>query len=399
MQASQEWDTFRWSRITLLSNPVVTLFRMKVHVFSRIHRMERTWSPRKVQFGNLRSVFHLARTCYEVLLLFKSRDISGNTWTGKLQNLYVQRRWMEKECPYRNLFAQCQRSGSNSATQFCNRIQARTLVLPWARVINTRWNGNYNDPMPKWDIIALQLVDILKCHTARPIFPAIEPHRLDRWGKISHLQRALDNTKILNKTTLASNLRCISNRIRQWVWDWRSGTHTENSERRRANRSRTRTVDVNSAENSGMPPVRGDSLLTENRETLIHRASEKHNLPERWKLDNSFSPANLICRETILLFCAENTQDQGILAIQNYQQFWTITSRSGQWQEWKYSNLELLFVIKKKYRRSDHENWNLGCVSHEELKSTHDNLFLNILELREEHVWCVYRDPRGVTST
>ena len=34
MQVSQDWKTFRWSRITLLSDTAGKLIRMKVHVFS-----------------------------------------------------------------------------------------------------------------------------------------------------------------------------------------------------------------------------------------------------------------------------------------------------------------------------------------------------------------------------
>ena len=34
MQVLQDWNTFRWSRITLLSGPAAKLFRMKDHVFS-----------------------------------------------------------------------------------------------------------------------------------------------------------------------------------------------------------------------------------------------------------------------------------------------------------------------------------------------------------------------------
>ena len=38
MQIVQEWNTFRWSRVTLLSDPTANLIRIKVHVFSQILR-------------------------------------------------------------------------------------------------------------------------------------------------------------------------------------------------------------------------------------------------------------------------------------------------------------------------------------------------------------------------
>ena len=34
MQVSQDWKTFRWSRMTLLSNSAAELIRMRVHVAS-----------------------------------------------------------------------------------------------------------------------------------------------------------------------------------------------------------------------------------------------------------------------------------------------------------------------------------------------------------------------------
>ena len=81
-QKLQDWNTFRWSRITLLSDPAATLIRMKVHVFSDSTLCVGVWNPdpsnkwatkirgrmegtriwRQLQFGSPRSAIHVART-------------------------------------------------------------------------------------------------------------------------------------------------------------------------------------------------------------------------------------------------------------------------------------------------------------------------------------------------
>ena len=85
MQVFQDWNTFRWSRITLLSDPAAKLIRMKV-IFSESTscvgvswRMcgsnmdlskNSIWQPEKCNsFG----------TCHQALLIFKSRGIWRNT--------------------------------------------------------------------------------------------------------------------------------------------------------------------------------------------------------------------------------------------------------------------------------------------------------------------------------
>ena len=97
--------------------------------------------------------------------------------------------------------------------QLRSLIQAWTLVLPGAGVRKykgvaaygaqfkpghwffvdlesekTWWNGNPNKPQKQRDIVALQMVDMCKCHTSQPIFPATEPSPFwtveERWKKL-----------------------------------------------------------------------------------------------------------------------------------------------------------------------------------------------------------------------
>ena len=104
MQISQDWQTFRWSSITLLGDTASKLIRMKVHVFpdstlcvgisnpnpsnSWATKLDgrwnehgfaenRVWQPEKCNsFG----------TYHQVLPLSTTRSIFRHIWTGEIQN-------------------------------------------------------------------------------------------------------------------------------------------------------------------------------------------------------------------------------------------------------------------------------------------------------------------------
>ena len=120
------------------------------------------------------------------------------------------RHWMDEEGNTENCLAQCQRSGS-----ICDPIQARTLVLLDARVRKYVVEGKFRTSR-KLNIIALQMLDILKCHTS----PEISGDRaIIAWtveGMRKNYQGTRDNKKILTYITLAINLLFIYNRICQW---------------------------------------------------------------------------------------------------------------------------------------------------------------------------------------
>ena len=91
-QILKDWNTFRWSRIMLLSDPAAELIRMKVHVSDSIlcvgvsnpnpsNNWATKWQPEKCDsFG----------TYLQLLRPFKSRSILKKTWTCKLQNLLMR---------------------------------------------------------------------------------------------------------------------------------------------------------------------------------------------------------------------------------------------------------------------------------------------------------------------
>ena len=124
--------------------------------------------------GSPRSAIHLVCITwwfyYSIQQTFSGTFQRANSrlfWWKYHFHVYVQRHWMDKERQCRYLFAQCQRSGN-----ICGSFQAKTLVFSGV-CVNTWWN---NIPIFQgiWDIVALQMVDILKFHTSHPIFPAKE---------------------------------------------------------------------------------------------------------------------------------------------------------------------------------------------------------------------------------
>ena len=175
----------------------------------------------------------------------------------------------------------------------------------------TWWNGNFNGPCGKCDILVLQIVDIFTCHTSHPIFPATEPLSLGllrKGGSNYHFQSTFDNKKILTKKTVASNSLCIYSRFCQWY-----ETEIQVPTHRRAEEEEQIDLDPEqltliAQKQRKMPQARGDSLLrfTENRWTLIRRASAR-------TVVNGQSPLNLFWKETAPLPHAENTQTQVIL--------------------------------------------------------------------------------------
>ena len=217
--------------------------------------MERTWICREIELSSPRSVIQLARTTRELLLL-TSRIMFRITWMCTNQQFYarwkdhihvhVQRHWMDKEKQEQVLLT------AKEMTAFCDPIHAKRLLL-----------GGPRQKMRRGMQIPTNLKDneILSHCTWLTYSSVILPtrylqrqshYRVDSWRK----EEATSISKILwkarghPKTISASNLHCTYNRICQWYEIEKSDTETENSGRRRANRSRTRAVDIDYAKNS-----------------------------------------------------------------------------------------------------------------------------------------------------
>ena len=119
----------------------------------------------------------------------------------------------------------------------------------WPASKNTWWNANSNEPQGKYDIVALQIVDVFSCHTSPPpplpIFPATAPWslgQLRKGGRNYHFPRHIRQHKILNQNHIGKQFTLHLQSNLPVVWDWKWGTCTEKIGRRRANRSRPRPV-------------------------------------------------------------------------------------------------------------------------------------------------------------
>ena len=85
---------------------------------------------------------------------------------------------------------------------------------------NTCCKRDLSEPQAQWDTIALQMVDIFKCYTSHPVFPATEPlslGQLRKGGITYHFQGTFDNNKLLNKTILGSSLQCVYRSCQRYV--------------------------------------------------------------------------------------------------------------------------------------------------------------------------------------
>ena len=219
-------DTFRWSRVALLSDPAAKLIRMKVHVFSDStfcvgvsNPDPSNWRIWEKEHGFAENEFWQPEKCnsfgtYYQVLPFKSRRIFRNTWTGKLQNLS-----MRGSCP-------CPCSHRHWMDKY--------WCFPGLASKNMWWNGRYSERQGKYDIAAMQMT------CASGILPTryFQRQPIFLGGKeeaITICKGTFDNSKqfaLYVQTNLAV------------VWHWKSGTYTKNSGRRRATRSRSRAVDI-----------------------------------------------------------------------------------------------------------------------------------------------------------
>ena len=234
MPILQDWNTFRWSRVALLSAPAAKLIRMKVHVFSdstlcvgvwnpdpsnnwigqkNEELGERTWICRKMNFGSARSAIHSARTtrcCYP-----SNQDAYSETLERANSRIF---RWED-----------------HVHVHVLNDIEWTNIGASLGlRQKNMWWNGRYSERQGKYDIAALQMT------CASGILPTryFQRQPIFLGGKeeaITISKGTFDNNKQF-ALYVQTNMSV--------VWHWKSGTYTKNSGRRRANRSRTRAVDI-----------------------------------------------------------------------------------------------------------------------------------------------------------
>ena len=167
-------------------------------------------------------------------------------------------------------------------------------------------------------------------------------YRLDSGGKEEAISRSMVHTRTRRFSSRPYWQAICDELTIEFASEMRlkSSICTENSGRWRTNRFGTRAADIFYAKNSKQCH-KLEATRCNNPQRITRRwfgeLSNRQNLPERWKIDSSKLTMNLLWME-------ENTQSQGILNIQDYKLFLTITSRSGQWQELTCSNLQELWL-------------------------------------------------------
>ena len=140
--------------------------------------------------------------------------------------------------------------------------------------------------------MASQMVDTFKCRT-----PSLGQLKKEEGNY--HFQGTFENKKVLIKNILAGNPMCIYNCMCQW-YDTENVVPTpRRSEEEEQSDLDPEQLTIITQKDRNMIQARGDSMqkLLANRETLIW-LSNTQNLPERWRLDNSISPMNLLLIET-----------------------------------------------------------------------------------------------------
>ena len=262
MQIWQDWNTFRWSRITLLNDSAAKLITMKVHVFSdsqlcvgvsiQIHRImeQQNW---RILGTNMDLVDKLNLTAREVQFFLHVVPGASTLHIKKHLQRYLNGR---NHIPVRTGSYSCQwlttSSGQRKAKSIC------TMPKKWLEPASaiTWWNGNPNKPQAQRDCIALQVVHTFKCHTSIQYF-----QRLDNWwGRNYHLQGTNKNKKILINTTLAGNLQCIYACICQWYDTEHLVPTPRKSEEEEDIDLDPEQLTTSTQEERNMPQARSDSL-------------------------------------------------------------------------------------------------------------------------------------------
>ena len=220
------------------------------------------------------------------------------------------------------------------------------------------------------------MVDIFECHTSHPIFPATEPLSLGQskkgrsnlpFRKYIRQQEDSHQDHIGKQFTLylQSNL--------PMVWDWKLDTCIKNKRGRRANRSRTRAVDIDDAKkHQPMTQAHDDSALPkENHETMIRKASEQAVFARavengQFYITNEFvmngNSCTPLCREYSEPRNSQSSRLQAVLT--NHVKIGPV------------ARIEVIKSAKYKCRHNNQEIRSLGCEYHEESKYTHYKLFL-----------------------
>ena len=168
-------------------------------------------------------------TYYQVLLLLTLTIMFRSTWMGTNPQYYVrwkdhihvhvQRHWMDKERQYGTGFAHCQRNGSILRPK--PRQETGASWSPRQKIC-----GGMQFPTNlkgQWDLVALHVVDIFKCHAFHPISPATEPlslGQLEKRGSNIHFQDTLENKRESQDHNGKHSTLYLQSKL-PVVWNWK----------------------------------------------------------------------------------------------------------------------------------------------------------------------------------
>ena len=212
-QVLQDWNTFRWARISLLCDPAAKIDQdesprvLRFHIVRR--SLESMFVPHDLQYccpifwidvdlsGNKLAAREVRSfsTYYEVLYHSNQEACSGileqqaNSrifWREEHLLVNIQRHWLEKGNTEICL---------HNATEVGAFASQDTGASRCPRPGNTWWNGNSNEPLRTLDLVALRMVDMFERHTSRH-FQRRSHYRLDFWGK----EEELTISKVHSKT-------------------------------------------------------------------------------------------------------------------------------------------------------------------------------------------------------
>ena len=300
MQILQDWNTYRRSKITLLNHPAAKLINMRVRLFSDstlcgvsnpdpsnnwATKLEDVWNEHgfveklTLAARDVRFIWHVL-PCAPIV---DTKEHFQNYLKGQspkyfddkiiFMSMFSDIAWTKKGNTEKSLH------DAKEVAAFATKFKPKHwCILGPALDGKHVWTANSNELQGQWDIVGLQMADILKCHTSHPIRQPTEQLSLGQYGKRRsyHFHGTFETKMLLIMTILASNLLCVYNRNCQWyeianqIPTPRTAEHEEQID------LEPEQLTLITHKQQTMTQAGGDSVLpTENHETRIRKPSEQ----------------------------------------------------------------------------------------------------------------------------
>ena len=212
--------------------------------------------------------------------------------------------------------------------------------------------------------------------------PDISSHRaiiawtVEEWMKTWPCLRCFRQQKASHQYHIGKQFTMYLQSNLPMVWDWKSDTNNTNSGRRRANRSRTRPVDIDYA-TTAYNDTSSRRLAATHRESRNDDSKKLPNrqyLPERWRMDKFYiTNESVMDGKSSTPLCRDSSEPRNSHQSSRFQAALTDHVKIGPVTGIEVFKLAGIWGLKYKYRHNQ-EIRGLGCEYHEEL-NTHDNFF------------------------